>query len=352
MDDSSRARLRSARQQFSAENTYLNTATHGLTPHRTLRALERHTREVAAGRFSPADTDPAIERVRAAYARVSGVSADRVAIGSHVAQLVGTVAAGLAPGSEVLLAREEFTSVVFPFLNRQKDGVRVREVPLEHLPEEVGPGTSLVAVSAVQSADGALAPLHDLTRACTDHGARLLVDTTQSTGWLPLDADRIDYTVCSTFKWLLGTRGAALLTGTAEALAALDPLAANWYAGGDRWESLYGGPLRLAERARRLDLPPVWSAWIALEESLALLEEVGIATVGEHDAALGDRFREAMDMEPAGSAIVSLPVSEDAMERVDREGITTAVRDGRLRAAFHLYNDESDVDRLVKALRG
>ncbi|WP_150245212.1 aminotransferase class V-fold PLP-dependent enzyme [Nocardiopsis quinghaiensis] len=352
MDDSSRTRLRTAGQQFSPGSTYLNTATHGLTPHRALRALERHTREVATGRFSPVDTDSAIERVRTAYARMSGVSADRVAIGSHVAQLVGTVAAGLAPGSEVLLARDEFTSVVFPFLARNKDGVRVREVPLEHLPEEVGPGTTLVAVSAVQSANGAIAPLRDLVGACADHGARLLVDTTQSAGWLPLDAARIDYTVCSTFKWLLGTRGAALLTGTTEALAALEPQAANWYAGGDRWESLYGGPLRLAEQARRLDLPPVWSAWISLEESLSLLEEVGIETVGEHGAALGDRFREAMDMEPTGSAIVSLSVSEDAMERVDRAGITTAARDGRLRAAFHLYNDESDVDRLVKALKG
>lgn len=352
MDDAGRARLRAAQQEFSPENTYLNTATHGLTPRRALRALERHTSDVAAGRFSPADADTGIERVRAAHARLSGVPSANVAIGTHVSQFVGTVAAGLGPGTEVLLAREEFTSVSFPFLARQEAGVRVREVPLERLPEEVGPGTSLVAVSAVQSADGAIAPLADLSAACADRGARLLVDTTQSAGWLPLDAGRVDYTVCATFKWLLGTRGAALLTGTDEALAELGPLAANWYAGGDRWESLYGGPLRLAREARRLDLAPVWSAWVTLEESLALLEEVGPETVREHDAALGDRLREAVGMEPAGSAIVSLPVSGDAVARVAEAGVATAVRNGRLRAAFHLYNDESDVDRLVKALKG
>ncbi|WP_017569135.1 aminotransferase class V-fold PLP-dependent enzyme [Nocardiopsis halotolerans] len=352
MDDASRARLRAAQQQFSPENTYLNTATHGLTPHRALRALERHTREVATGRFSPADADSGIDRVRAAHARMTGVDADDVAVGSHVSPFVGTVAASLAPGAEVLLARDEFTSVAFPLLARQEDGVRVREVPLERLPEEVGPATSLVAVSAVQSADGAVAPVDDLVRACADHGARLLVDTTQSAGWLHLDADRIDYTVCSTYKWLLGTRGAALLTGTPEALAALRPRAANWYAGEDRWTSLYGGPLRLAGRARRLDLSPVWSAWTTLEESLALLEEVGVRTIGEHNGVLGDRLREALDMEPVGSAIVSVPADEEAVRRVAEAGVATSARNGKLRAAFHLYNDESDVDRLVKALRG
>ena len=351
MDDSSRTRLRAARRQFSAQGTFLDTATYGLTPHRALRALERHTTEVATGRFSMSDSDLVVDRVRAAYARVSGVSADDVAIGTHVSPFVGTVAASLPPGSRVLTAVDEFSSVTFPLMAREH-GLDVHRAPLEHLAEKVDRRTSLVAVSAVQSADGALAPVDDLIGACAEHGARLLVDTTQSAGWLPLDASRIDYTVCSTFKWLMGMRGAAMLTVTPEALAALRPQAPSWYAGLDRSTSLYGGPPRLAETARRLDLPPVWPAWITLAESLALLEEVGIAQVGAHNVALADRFRAAMDMEPTGSAIVSVPLSEGVAERVTEAGIGTAVRNGRLRAAFHLYNDESDVDRLVDALGG
>ncbi|MGW5877465.1 aminotransferase class V-fold PLP-dependent enzyme [Nocardiopsis terrae] len=349
MDHTDRARLREAQQQFSSENTYLNTATHGLTPHRSRLALERHTHEVATGRFSPGAVDSVIDDARAAYARLAGASADRVAVGTHTSQFAGTIAASLPPGSEVLLARDEFTSVAFPFLARQAHGVRVREVPLEQLPEEVGPATTLVAVAAAQSATGALAPVEDLVTACADHGARLMLDTSQSAGWLPVPAG-VDFLVCSTYKWLLGTRGAAFLTGTAEALDTLEPLAPGWYAGAEPWNALYGGPLRLAEGARRLDLAPVWSAWIGLAPALDLLNEVGIPTVHAHDTALGDRFRTAMGLAEAGSAIVSLPVPEGAAERLAEAGIAGATRDGRLRVSFHLYNTEDDVDLLVKTL--
>ncbi|RKS08607.1 selenocysteine lyase/cysteine desulfurase [Nocardiopsis sp. Huas11] len=348
MDDSHRTRLHAAQQQFAPETTYLNTATHGLAPARATRALERHVREVASGRFSAGSADAVIDAARASYARLTGVPVDRIAVGTHVAQFVGTVAATVPAGAEVLVPVREFASVGFPFMARE--GVTVREVPLERLPDEVGPGTAMVAVSAVQSADGAIAPLEQLITACRNHGARLLVDTTQAAGWLPVPCDRIDYTVCSTYKWLLGPRGAAFLTGTAEALAELAPLAPNWFAGAEPWNSLYGGPLRLATEARRLDLAPVWSAWLGLAPALELIEEVGVETIRAHDAALGDRLRAARDMAPTGSAIVSLPAPEGAAERVAEAGVVAAVRDGRLRASFHLYNDESDVDRLVKAL--
>lgn len=350
MDHTSRARLREAQSQFSPENTYLNTATHGLIPHVARLALERNVREVAAGRFSADAVDSVVDAARASYARLVGLSADRVAVGTHTSQFVGTVAAGLTPGSEVLLAKGEFTSVVFPFMARQEHGVRVREVPLDRLPDEIGPDTTLVAVAAVQSATGEIAPIEDLITACADHGARLMLDTSQAAGWLSTPLDRVDYVVCSTYKWLLGIRGAAFLSGTDEALAELSPLAPGWSAGAEPWNSLYGGPLRLAEGTRRLDLAPVWPAWIGLALSLDLLNEVGVATVHEHDVALGNRFRTALGLAETGSAIVSLSVPEGTAERLAEAGISAAIRDGRLRVGFHLYNTEDDVDQLVKAL--
>ncbi|WP_431871618.1 aminotransferase class V-fold PLP-dependent enzyme [Nocardiopsis eucommiae] len=345
MDQTARTRLTQAQSHFSPEGTYLNTATHGLLSHRARLDLERNLRELSAGRFSPGSVDGVVDAARASYARLTGVDADRVAVGTHTSQFVGTVAASLPPGAEVLLAEGEFTSVVFPLMAR---GLRVREVPLDRLPDEVGPGTALVAVAAVQSATGRIAPLRGLSAACADHGARLLLDTSQSAGWLATPV--ADYVVCSTYKWLLGPRGAAFLTGTDEALAELSPLAPGWYAGADPWNSLYGGPLRLAEGARRLDMAPVWPAWIGLAPGLELLGEVGLETVHAHDVALADRFRNAMGVEATGSAIVSLAVPDGTAERLQEAGILAALRDGRLRVGFHLYNTEEDVDRLVGAL--
>ena len=44
-------------------------------------------------------------------------------------------------------------------------------------------------------------------RATTAPGS--LIDSTQASGWLPLDAGRFDYVACSGYKWLLGPRGTA-----------------------------------------------------------------------------------------------------------------------------------------------
>lgn len=341
--------LRRARAHFTPRGTYLNTASHGLLPRAARQALDEHTEAVTTGTFRTDQGDAPTEEARATYARLAGVEPEQVALSTHAAQLVGTIAASLPEGAQVLAPEREFASTVQPFTRRPD--LTVRQAPLHELAEHVGPSTTLVTVSAVQSSDGALAPLQDLTRACADHGARLLVDTTQSAGWLPLPQVPIDYTVCSTYKWLLAPRGTALLTGTRDALAQLRPLASSWYAAEHPWQALYGTHAPPADDARRLDQAPVWGAVMALAQSLQVIEETGPAAIGSHNVARADRLRAALDLEPTGSAIVSLPVSERAAARVTRAGIATASREGRMRVSFHLYNTDQDVDRLLTALR-
>lgn len=52
---------------------------------------------------------------------------------------------------------------------------------------------------------------------------------------------------------------------------------------------------------------------------------------------------------PSDSAIVSADLP-DAARRLERAGIVAAVRGGRLRTSWHVYNDEDDVDRILEAL--
>jgi selenocysteine lyase/cysteine desulfurase len=56
-----------------------------------------------------------------------------------------------------------------------------------------------------------------------------------------------------------------------------------------------------------------------------------------------------LGLEPASSAIVSVQV-ENAAEKLAASGIRAAARDGRLRASFHLYDTEEDVDLALAAL--
>jgi selenocysteine lyase/cysteine desulfurase len=340
------------RAEFAPKNTFLNTASNGLLPARTVAAVQEAARMRADG--SPLDPlFEDVEKARASFARLAGVPVTRVAAGSSVAAHTGLVAASLPAGAEVLTAEDDFTSVVNPF--HARGDLKVRAVPLERLAESVRPGTALVAVSSAQSADGRIADLPALREAARAHGTRTYVDVSQSAGWLPVEADAYDYTVCVAYKWLLGPHGAAFLV-VPDDFESLTPMLAGWVAGENPWQSCYGPVTELARSARRFDLPPALFSYTGLRHSLELVEEVGVDAIRAHDLALADRFREGLaglghtPLPAPGSAIVSVPGLGDRQPELGRAGIQVSDRAGNLRASFHLYNTTADVDRLLDAL--
>ncbi|MCH0562638.1 aminotransferase class V-fold PLP-dependent enzyme [Streptomyces sp. MUM 2J] len=342
------------RAEFAPKNTYLNTATSGLLPVRTVTALHHAVQIRADGRpLDPLFED--VETSRAAFARIAGVPVHRVAAGTSVAAQTGLIAAALPVGAEVLTAEGDFTSVVNPF--HMRGDLTVRTVPLERLAESVGPGTALVAVSAAQSADGRIADLPVLREAARTHGARTYVDFSQAAGWLPMDAGAYDYAVATCFKWLLGPNGVVFLV-VPEDHGGLTPLLAGWVAGENPWDSCYGPVEELARSARRFDVSPSLLSYPGLRQSLALIEELGVEAVRAHDLALADRFRKGLaslghEALPApGSPIVSVPGLGRLRAELSAAGIEVSDRAGNLRASFHLYNTEQDVDRLLDVLSG
>ncbi|MDX2935096.1 aminotransferase class V-fold PLP-dependent enzyme [Streptomyces ipomoeae] len=342
------------RSEFAPKKTYLNTASNGLLPARTVAALHEAALMRAEGRPLGSLHDD-VEAARAAFARLAGVPVERVAAGASVAAHTGVVAASLPSGAEVLTAEDDFTSVVTPF--HVRGDLKVRAVPLERLAESVRPGTALVAVSAAQSADGRIADLDAIEKAARTHGARTYVDFSQAAGWLPMTADAYDFTVSITFKWLLGPHGAAFLV-VPEDFGGLTPVLAGWVAGESPWDSCYGPVAELAHSARRFDVSPALFTYAGLRHSLALIEELGVDAVRAHDLALAERFRAGLaslghaPVPAPGSAIVSVPGLGGKQPELSAAGIEVSNRAGNLRASFHLYNTDADVDRLLDVLSG
>lgn len=342
------------RAEFAPKNTYLNTASNGLLPARTVTALHEAALLRAEGR-PLTELFEDVEACRAAYARLAGVPATRVAVGASVAAHTGVIAASLPAGAEVLTAEDDFTSVLNPF--HVRGDLKVRTVPLERIAESVRPGTALVAVSAAQSADGRIADLPAVREAARAHGARTYVDFSQAAGWLPMDADAYDYTASVSFKWLMGPHGAAFLV-VPEDFGGLTPVLAGWVAAERPWDSCYGPVAELAHSARRFDLTHALFTFAGLRRSLDLIEELGVDAVHAHDVSLADRFRAGLatlghEPVPApGSAIVSVPGLGHRQPELGEAGIQVSDRAGNLRAAFHLYNTAADVDRLLDVLAG
>ena len=343
--------LADAQRLFSPECAYLNTATYGLPPRTAFEAFQAAADEWRHGRTGFDGWDRSVGASRASFARLARVPAGDVAIAGSVSAFSGVIAAALPAGARVLCAEEDFTSVLFPFLAQEPRGVRVELVPLERIAEALGAQHDLVAVSAVQSADGRVADLDALERAAAHHGVRTYVDTTQSMGWLPLDCSRFDYTACGAYKWLLCPRGTAFFTIRPERRDELVPLAAGWYAGEEPADSYYGAPLRLAADARRFDLSPAWLSWVGAAPAVALLDEVGVETIHAHDLRMADRLRAGLGLPPGDSAMVSVAgLAADAADRLEAAGVMAAGRGGALRFSCHLYTTERDVDRALDAL--
>ncbi|ANN16312.1 aminotransferase class V [Amycolatopsis orientalis] len=333
--------------EFAAPPGYLNTPSIGVPPAPVADAVAEAVERWRRGEARPSDFDEPVARTRAGFGALIGVPADRVAIGASVSQLIANVAAGLPDGASVLVAENDFTSVSFPFAAQAHRGVKVTEVPLAELTERVE-GHDLVAVSVVQSADGAQVDLDGLRAAAEAADAAVLLDATQAAGWRPLDLGWADWVVAAGYKWLLAPRGAAWLAAHPRALERAVPVAANWYAGEDRWQAVYGLPLRLADGTRSLDLSPAWFSFVGAAVSLEYLGSLDLEAVRAHCVGLADSLLEACGSPAQGSAIVSLDL--DA-ERVREAGIVAGTRAGRQRFGFHLYNTADDVERVISTFR-
>jgi selenocysteine lyase/cysteine desulfurase len=342
--------LADAQKLWDPEPGWLNTASYGLPPRPGWDALQAALGDWQVGATSWEPWGEAGERARSAFASLVGVPAADVAIGATVSGLVSVVAAALPDGARVVVPVEEFTSNVFPWLVHADRGVEVRTVPASRLAESVRPGDDVVAFSVVQSATGEVADVGGIAAAAAAVGALTVADASQACGWLPVDASAVDVLVCAAYKWLCSPRGTAFLVVRPELRDRFRPLQAGWYAGADVHSSYYGPPLRLADDARRFDTSPAWFSWVGAAPAIELLAGL-VPQVHDHDVRLANRFRAGLGLPPGDSAIVSVDVPE-AQSRLEAAGVRAAVRGGRLRASFHAYTTESDVDRALDALAG
>lgn len=315
--------------------------------------LERMHEDLDAwrgGHRSPLFYGEVAERARALYARLVSVPVARVAIGAQTSVFAGLVASSAPAGAEVLCVDGDFSSMVYPFL--QRPDLIVRHVPVGSLAAEMSDATWLVSFSLVQSATGVVADTGSILRAAAAHGCLTFCDTTQATGVLPVDASVFDATVCHSYKWLCCPRGAAFFTVSPTLQENFIPTSAGWYGGEDVWASCYGPSMHLATDARRFDVSPAWPAWVGAEVALEMFLNLDIGEVWDYTSGLGNSLCDRLGLERQNQAIVTWadPTGSD-LATLGAAGVVASGRAGRLRAAFHLWNDEEDVAAAVTALR-
>ena len=225
----------------------------------------------------------------------------------------------------------------------------MRTVPAAELPAAIDADTDVVAFSAVQMASGEVADLDAISAAARHHGAMTVVDATQACGWLPLRGELFDVVAAAGYKWLLSPRGTAYMYVAPGRLDGIAPTAAGWFAGED-----------LARLVLRAAAPP--RPRRPATRHVTRLAQLGRRGAGARRAR-GDRRRG----DPRARPPARKPVPQRPRPRAGRfgdrlrrrtgcggaaraAGVRAAVRGGRVRTSWHVYNTDDDVDRALDAL--
>jgi len=335
--------------------TYLDTATYGLPPERTMLVMREALEAWQAGTASWVDWDRQSERARVAFARLIGVPPARVALQPSVSVGVGMVASALEPGDRVVVPAAEFRSVLYPLLVAQQRGVDIVEVDeLDRLADAITPGIKLVAISLVQMQTGRVLPVREIVERAEAVGAQVLLDATHGTPFVRLDhvIDRIDYVLVAAYKHLLCPRGVAFMVLRDDHVGRLPPTMASWRASDAPYTSFFGGPLTLANAAAQYDASLAWHPWVGAAESLELLVEWQAAGALEEPLALARALADRLGIPWGGGTLVCPQINDADTVRaaLEEHRIKAAFRGTAIRFSTHVYNDDADIERAAAAI--
>jgi len=334
---------------WNAPRGYFNTALRGIPPKASVEAAKQTLDAWSRGELDWVPWLDELDKVRAQFAALVGVSTAQVGVGHTTAALVNVVAANLKSGSRVLVPEFEHNSNTIPFVAQEHRGITVDTTPLPEIARWISSDHAVVALSLVQSLDGSIVDLAAVSQACRRSGVLLCVDVTQAAGWLPFDAALADVIVCSSYKWLMGPNGPAFIVLRKDLLGTFRQLQPNWFACEDPHAAPYGIDFPSARSGRKFDVVPGLISASALLPSLSLINQLGVNNIHRHNTQLAATLCRRLNVEHNGSAIVILHVP-GARERLKAKGLRATVRGDRIRVAIHAYNTAEDVDSLIDAL--
>ncbi len=339
----------------------------------------------------------AYEQARATVARWLGAASHREVIFTrNTTEAINLVArawgdANLRPGDRILLSIAEHHSNLVPWqMLAQRTGAHLDflridgegRLILEDLdgsadrPPLLTERTKLVALAHQSNVLGTIHPIREIAARAHEVGALMLVDAAQSVPHMPIDVQAldIDFLAFSGHK-MCGPTGIGALWGRRKILEAMPP----FLGGGSMIShvSLESSTYAAIPARFEAGTPAIGEA-IALAEAVDFLTSVGMERIAQHEHALlvyaleqlanveGLRIYGPSTAQDRG-AVVSFTLEDvhphDVAAVLDREGL--ALRAGHhccqplhahfdipatARASFYLYNEPSEIDRLVAGL--
>jgi cysteine desulfurase / selenocysteine lyase len=380
-----------ARAQFPATDRYVfvNVASRGVISKASRAAIDDVADAQMTGDEIKEEYGGALTRIRGNFARLIGAKAHEIAVTKNVSEglnAVGTALDWKAGDNVVLCTALEHPNNIYLWQNLTARGVEIRQVEAKAgmidagaMAAAIDARTRIVSASTVTFTPGFRTDIEPIARAARKAGALMLVDAVQSAGVLDLDVEAlgIDALATSTSKGLLGVMGLGMLYVSDRWVQRLNPVhvARFGVATGKHESDIGDGVLRLHPDARRFEVGNYnWIGVAALDASLDLLLALGTKAIERHAVGLATRLAGGLQQlgypvcrppaDWARSHIVTIGTlgagdaysSDDARlnrfsDALKAANVKFTVRRGMVRFGFHLYNDESDVERILEVAR-
>jgi cysteine desulfurase/selenocysteine lyase len=370
-DPPSESQWRAWRALFPALErcVYLNTAAFGPVSVPAAQAARQYYEDWSSqyGDLAASDVKSAVDRARESVARLLGASAREIAFIPNTSTAMSCAALLLERTGAVLTGADEHPSVVTPWLARGfwvdvATSAGDAALTTEDYARAIRPNTKIIAVSHVRFNDGVVNDLQALAELARSAGAHLVVDATQSAGVLPIDVScGIDILGFAGFKWLNAGDGSGALfvrTGLLERYGL--PIAGNRSRSTDSLSQVERLEPLLEARAFELGTVGAPCA-LALGASLELVGRIGLPAIQRRVAQLTQSLRLGLlnlgfrttGPDAMVSPIVSVYVDngERSLRALERQGVHTCVRAGRIRLAVSWYNNETDMERCLLAFK-
>ncbi|MBD3274405.1 MAG: aminotransferase class V-fold PLP-dependent enzyme, partial [Candidatus Marinimicrobia bacterium] len=246
------------------------------------------------------------KNLRATIAELLNTSPHRIALTSNTTQGLNIFASGLQwkEGDEILLSKMEFPSNVYPFLNLQKKGVKIRwmpeedgRIPLEYITTFVNDKTKLLSLSYVQYLNGYKADLQAIGKFCKENNIIFILDGIQALGAFQIDLEKthIDGIATGGHKWLMSPKGTGFVYVSENLQGQISQSHLGWLSVENPFE-FHNYNQSLDETAQRYELAtPNQIGIYGMNAAITLLLEVGIANISKHLTGITGFLREELE---------------------------------------------------------
>jgi selenocysteine lyase/cysteine desulfurase len=320
----------------------------------------------------------ALDKIRKLGAKLIGARQDEVGFGFNTGFGLNIAASGLPlkRGDEVLLSDIEFPSNVYPWLALKQQGVKVKFIKsenrffdIDNFIRAITRKTKLLSLSFVQFFNGYKNDLKKIGTICKENGIYFIVDGIQGCGVETINVHKYNIDIFSSGaqKWLLSPLGTGLFYVKKELQDKLSKPFASWLSvdWGVDFSDLFHYDLPFFKSARQYEMGTYPYAHVfAMKAALELIDSLGVRNIQRHNHDLLDILIDYLNSNGFyeiksslenrhRSSILSFTCPEvlTVYRALLTSNIICAYREGAIRVAVHLFNNESDIRQLISVLR-